>query len=103
MEIRNTAWRDLGIAIIAFISMEISLRFQPFFNVYAAIPKFWFYSSMLIFLFYVERLRLAAIGIDPDSKMGLRKILILGLVVCLCLFAFEAYRLFSVAYQGSIF
>lgn len=64
--------KDLIIAILGFLLMSGSFYLLGRIQIQEWVLRFGHYAGMFTFLIYILRLRFAALGIDPDSKMAFK-------------------------------
>lgn len=82
--------KDLAITVIGFLIASVSLTLlEQGIQIKEYILKFGCYAGFFTFLIYSLRLRMAALGIDPESNEAYREYIKLGSVYCFMLFFAE--------------
>ena len=89
MKKSNERRKDLIIAMIGFLISSVSLALLGRIQIQTFILKFGCYAGFFTFLIYILRLRLAAVGTDPDSNEAFKEYLKLGSLYSFILFISE--------------
>ena len=82
--------KDLAIAVLGFLISSAALTMlRQGIQIQEFILKFGCYAGFFTFLIYILRLRLAAVGTDPDSNEAFKEYLKLGSIYSFILFISE--------------
>ena len=87
---------DLLIAISGFSVASISFWALGKFQIQEWILRAGVYAGLLAMLLYFLRLKMAAEGVDPDSRPAFREYLKLGSFYCFILFVMELPTILTV-------